>query len=162
MGRRLLWIALLLTVAAALWPVAEDETGGESDMVERSPTPRGRAAVRKARPDQALRPLTQARSERDAEIADLFPGQSFAAPAVSAAPAEPVAPPLPFTYGGRYTEGSKEIVFLKEGEKMHKVRLGDTINATYRVENISTDAITLSFLPLGQQQTLQTGSPAPR
>ena len=69
-----------------------------------------------------------------------------------------MAPALPFSYGGRYTEGNKVFVFLSEGAKMHTVRQGDTVNATYRIEKIDAAAITLTYLPLGQQQTLQTGS----
>ena len=69
-----------------------------------------------------------------------------------------MAPALPFTYGGRYTEGSNVFVFLNEGAKMHTVRQGDTVNATYRIDNIAPAAITLTYLPLGLQQILQTGS----
>ena len=45
---------------------------------------------------------------------------------------------------------------------MHTVRQGDTVNGIYRVEQIAPGAITLTYLPLGLQQTLQTGSPIPR
>ncbi len=155
-GRRALWFVLLLTVVAALWPVPENDT--VDGVAGRASTLRKRGAALEAPPAPQLRSLTQGRSEGEAEILDLFPRQSFVPPVVSAAPEKPVAPALPFTYGGRYTEGNNTIVFLKEGAKMHTVRLGETVNGTYRIEKIDPDAITLSYLPLGQRQTLQTGS----
>ena len=154
MGRRVLWLVLALTVAAALWPVPENDA--VDGAASRTSTPHG--AALEAPPALQPRSLTQGRSAGEAEIVDLFPRQSFAPPVVSAAPEKPVAPALPFTYGGRYTEGNNTIVFLNEGAKMHTVRLGDTVNGTYRIEKIDPDAITLSYLPLGQRQTLQTGS----
>jgi hypothetical protein len=156
MGKRALWIVLLLTVAAALWPVPENDT--VDGAASRSSAPRKRGPALDAPAALQPRSLTQGRSESGADIVDLFPRQSFAPAVVSAAPEKPVAPALPFTYGGRYTEGNNTIVFLKEGEKMRTVRLGDTVNGTYRIEKIDPDAITLNYLPLGQRQTLQTGS----
>jgi len=155
-GRRVLWIVLLLTVAAALWPVPDNDA--VDGVASRSTGPRKREAALAAPTALQPRSLTEGRSGGDADIVDLFPRQSFAPPVVSAAPEKPVAPALPFTYGGRYTEGNNTIVFLKEGEKMRTVRLGDTVNGTYRIEKIDPDAITLNYLPLGQRQTLQTGS----
>lgn len=159
-SKRLLWVVLLLTVVAALWPVAENDT---ADSVATRPA-RGRN--RSSAPDSSaapeLRALTASGAGREREIVDLFPRQGFTPPAVAAAPEKPAAPALPFSYGGRYTEGNKVFVFLSEGAKMHTVRQGDTVNATYRIEKIDAAAITLTYLPLGQQQTLQTGSAARR
>jgi len=158
-GRRLLWIVLLLTVVAALWPVAEnDSVEGVADRPSIGRN-RGASLDRSAAPQ--LRALPPQGETRDAKIVDLFPSQSWTAPAVTAAPEKPAAPALPFVYGGRYTEGSKVFVFLSEGTKMHTVRPGDTVNSTYRIETIAPDAITLTYLPLGLKQTLQTGSTTP-
>lgn len=158
-GKRLLWMVLLLTVVAALWPVPENDT---ADGVATRPSKvRNRASVLNASPAQQLRSLTSPGPAREREIVDLFPRQGWTPPAASAAPEKPSAPPLPFTYGGRYTDGNKVFVFLNEGAKMHTVRQGDTVNATYRIEKIAPAAITLTYLPLGLQQTLQTGSTTP-
>jgi hypothetical protein len=155
-GKRLLWMVLLLTVVAALWPVPENDT---ADGVPTRPSKvRNRASVLDASPTQQLRSLAPPSPAREREIVDLFPRQGWTAPAASAAPEKPMAPALPFTYGGRYTEGSNVFVFLNEGAKMHTVRQGDTVNATYRIDNIAPAAITLTYLPLGLQQILQTGS----
>jgi len=158
-GRRLLWLVLLLTVVAALWPVAENDTA--EGVANRTPVTRNRGAGLDASPAQQLGALRPQGETRDAKIVDLFPSQSWTAPAVAAAPEKPAAPALPFVYGGRYTEGSTVFVFLSEGTKMHTVRLGDTVNSTYRIEKIAPEAITLTYLPLGLQQTLQTGSTTP-
>lgn len=159
-GKRLLWVVLLLTVVAALWPVPEDD--GAGGVATQAPAARKRASLSAPR-IQELHPLTPSGAARKSDIADLFPRQGWTPPvAASAAPEKPTAPPLPFTYAGRYTEGSNIIVYLNEGAKMHKVRLGDTVNATYRIENIAPAAITLTYLPLGLQQTLQTGSATPQ
>lgn len=158
-GKRWLWMILLLTLVAALWPVAQN------DSIEGVPTRtsavRKPAAVHNPSPAQQLRSLSASSPARGRQIEDLFPRQGWTAPAISAAPETPAAPALPFIYGGRYTEGSNLIVFLNEGAKMHTVRLGDTVNATYRIDKITPGAITLTYLPLGLQQTLQTGSTTP-
>lgn len=155
-GKRLLWMVLLLTVVAVLWPVPENDT---ADGVATRPSKvRNRASVLDPSPAQQLRSLTPPSPAREREIVDLFPRQGWTPPAASAAPEKPTAPALPFTYGGRYTEGSNVFVFLNEGAKMHTVRQGDTVNATYRIDNIAPAAITLTYLPLGLQQILQTGS----
>lgn len=156
-GKRLLWTVLLLTIVAALWPLAENDSA--DGVAPRPSTGRKPASILDASPARQLRSLTPASPAREGEIVDLFPRQSYAPPAVNVAPQKPAAPALPFTYGGSYTEGSNVLVFLKEGDKIHTVRLGDTVKGNYRIEKIAPDAITLTYLPLGLQQTLQTGSP---
>jgi hypothetical protein len=152
-------MVLLLTVVAALWPRAKNDT---ADGVATSPsTLRSRAPVLNAPTTLQLRSLTPASPAQNREIGDLFAHQTVTPPATYAAPEQPTAPPLPFTYGGRYTEGKNVFVFLSEGEKMHTARLGDTIDAKYRIEKIGPAAITLTYLPLGLEQTLQTGSTTP-
>ena len=38
------------------------------------------------------------------------------------------------------------------------VRLGDTLDGSYRVEKIEEDGLALTYLPLGTQQTLPFGA----
>jgi hypothetical protein len=83
------------------------------------------------------------------------PGPVVAAPP----PPPPSAPALPFTYMGRLVEGEDIAVFLSQGERNLVVREGDTIDATYRVELIAESAITLTYLPLDQRQTIVIGEP---
>lgn len=154
--KRLLWIALLLTVAAALWPVPENDI---ADGVSARPSRgRNRSSIVDV-PQQQLRSLTPPAPARERKIVDLFPRQDWTASIADAAAEKPSAPPLPFTYAGRYIEGSNVIVYLNEGATMHKVRQGDTVAATYRIDSIAPAAIKLTYLPLGLRQTLPTGSP---
>ena len=163
-GKSLLWVALLATVVAVVWPMPEDRP---AERTVDAALPQGREARKHATPpDEASALRLRALSKTDSNMnspgrtdgVDLFPSQDWTAPPPSAAPEAPTAPALPFAYGGRYTEGSKVFVFLKEGTKMQAARQGDTVNATYRIDKISPAEITLTYLPLGIQQILVTGS----
>lgn len=73
-------------------------------------------------------------------------------------PAAPVAPPLPFTalgfiQGNKIGDGQQQ-TFIREGENLTMIRQGDTINNTYRVDDINAERIVLTYLPLGQKQSL--------
>ncbi|MBI4986641.1 MAG: hypothetical protein HZC24_15190 [Rhodocyclales bacterium] len=93
---------------------------------------------------------------------DLFPAQTWT-PAPALAPeTQPVAPPLPFSFGGRYVEAGRTLVFLMEGERVHAVRVGDTIKGAYRVDAIEPTVVQLTYLPLNLRQSLPTGSVPPR
>ena len=156
-GKRLLWTVLLLTIVAAMWPLPQDNPAEEASGQPHAS--RNRNATRDALPPSLqLGALGATRRSAKSEVVDLFPRQGYTPPVANAAPDKPVAPALPFTYGGSYTEGSTVLVFLKEGDKIHTARLGDKVNAAYRVDKIEPAAITLTYLPLGLQQTLQTGS----
>ena len=76
----------------------------------------------------------------------------------SSPPAAPVAPPLPFTalgfiQGNKIGDGQQQ-TFIREGETLTVIRQGDTINNTYRVDDINAERIVLTYLPLGQKQSL--------
>lgn len=79
-------------------------------------------------------------------------------------PAAPTAPALPFIAVG-FIQGKKigdgqQQTFIQQGETLTMIRRGDTINSTYRVEDITEERVVLTYLPLGQKQTLPlTDSP---
>ena len=75
-------------------------------------------------------------------------------PAVDAPPAAPSAPPLPFSYLGRYIDGEKTEIFIARGEEHYSVRKGETLDGQYKVEAISPAAVTFIYLPLGTRQKL--------
>jgi hypothetical protein len=77
---------------------------------------------------------------------------------VAAPPPAPAAPPLPFTYLGKLVEGDDVAVFLSRGDRNLIVRQGETIDSMYRVELIAESAITLTYLPLNQRQTIVIGA----
>lgn len=77
------------------------------------------------------------------------------APAVAVVP---TAPPLPFQaiggIRGQKIGDGKPIAFLRHGEAVLTVKVGDEIDRTYRVESVTHDAVEFTYLPLKQRQTL--------
>lgn len=70
----------------------------------------------------------------------------------------PVAPPVPFTYFGRYDDPPTRIVVLAKGEQIYTVSEGDVIDETYRVEHIADGSVSLVYLPLGTNQSIRMGA----
>lgn len=94
---------------------------------------------------------------------DLFASHSFLPPPPKlpgrvGPPPAPMAPPLPFRYQGRMTEEGATTVFLAQGERILVARAGDLLNNQYRVESVTTGAVTFMYEPLKQRQTLTLGS----
>jgi len=74
------------------------------------------------------------------------------------------APPLPYKYDGSGELQGKRFVYLaREGRSSAMVGVGDTIDGTYRVENVARDYAVLRYLPLGTPQVLmfQAGAEVP-
>lgn len=69
----------------------------------------------------------------------------------------PMAPPLPFTYLGKKHEDEQWEVFLGRGDQTFIVRQQSLIEGTYRVDSIQPPTLTLTYLPMNQQQTLPIG-----
>jgi hypothetical protein len=109
-------------------------------------------------------PVASAPVHAAAEIGrDLFASHSFLPPppkpvARVGPPPAPMAPPLPFRYQGRMTEEGATTVFLAQGERILVARAGDLLNNQYRVESVTTGAVTFMYEPLKQRQTLTLGS----
>ena len=81
------------------------------------------------------------------------------APVVALPPPVPVAPPLPFTYLGRYGDTDSRTVVLSKGDKVYTVTVGEIIENTYRVNKYTKGAVNLTYLPLNIVQSLRTGEP---
>jgi hypothetical protein len=166
LNKRQTWLGGLglITVLAALWPV--DEHNDVSIQVpEHAAKHHQTAHIEK--PTVHFKPL-QARDISDDEllpaIDNLFPSQSWTPPPPKVAPVvqqAPVAPPLPFVFAGRYVDGSITTAFLTEGTQMHRIKQGETINSTYRIDKIDATTITLTYLPLGSSQILPAGVSLP-
>lgn len=84
-----------------------------------------------------------------------------AAPAPAPPPPPPQAPPLPFTYLGKWTEKGQTTVFLSRGERHVSVRGPGKLDETYAVESIDERQIVLNYLPLGIRQSLALVPGAP-
>jgi len=72
-------------------------------------------------------------------------------------PAAPVAPPLPFTYIGKYIEDGQLNIFLGYRGANLVVKAGDVIQQTYKVESIKPPLMTLRYMPMDVPQNLQIG-----
>lgn len=120
-----------------------------------------------ARGDAQEQDLDLSKLERGAEAAtadaappvDPFARRNFAsaqaAPqAAGAPPAPPAAPPLPFVYLGKAIEDGKLEIFLGRGEKSYSVSAGQKIDGEYRVDELTQNSVTFTYLPLKTRQTL--------
>jgi hypothetical protein len=65
---------------------------------------------------------------------------------------------LPFTFLGKYTEGSVQLLILSRGNRVITAGQGDVVDNQYRIERIDPNSAQLMYLPLGIPQTLSTGS----
>jgi len=77
----------------------------------------------------------------------------------AAPPLPPTAPPLPFTavgaiQGKKIGNGQLQ-AFIQQGEALTVIQKGDTIAGNYRVDDITSDRVVFTYLPLGQKQSLQ-------
>jgi hypothetical protein len=72
-------------------------------------------------------------------------------------PPPPSAPPLPFAYMGKLVDDGRIVIFLTDGDNSYAVREGDTIDQTYRVDAVTEESVSVTYLPLRQKQRLVFG-----
>ncbi len=78
-------------------------------------------------------------------------------PPPPAPPPPPTAPPLPYTYIGKKLQDGKWEVYLAKGDKMEIVTDNMTLGGVYRIDKITPPTLSLTYLPLKQQQTIHIG-----
>lgn len=80
-------------------------------------------------------------------------------------PPRPQAPPLPFTFLGKVTEGSETSIFLYRGGRTLTVRGAGRLDENYEVESVQDGFLVVRYIPLGERQFLELASvlqaPAP-
>ncbi|MFD0668900.1 hypothetical protein ACT80S_14365 [Ramlibacter sp. MAHUQ-53] len=106
-------------------------------------------------PRQVLLPAADAPAPRD-----LFAARSWAPPPTPlpvAAPAAPAAPPLPFAFLGKKLEDGRWEVFVLRDERTLVLREGEVVDGQWRVDRIAPPQLALTYLPLGQAQSLTIG-----
>jgi len=90
---------------------------------------------------------------------NLFPAQSFRPPRIQAAARvvapPPMAPDLPFTYVGAWTEQGRETVFLSQGDAVLSAHLGEDLPGGWRLDSVEPDSLTFTYLSLNQQRNLR-------
>lgn len=128
---------------------------------QRQPEPVHVELERLARPQP--KPDAESGVEPGAEIGNVFGATSWYVPPPPppppppAPPPVPTAPPMPFTYLGRYEDAPAQQAILLKGERMYIVAEGDVIEDTYRVEHLTPGMVELTYLPLDIKQSLSTG-----
>jgi hypothetical protein len=74
--------------------------------------------------------------------------------------AAPTAPPLPFAFLGRYTDGNDETVyFVTRDDRVYDVKPGSAIDSLYSVESVEGGQLVFLYKPLNVRQQLATGDP---
>lgn len=100
---------------------------------------------------------------KSAKWRNLFVSSSWTPPAVPAKPLPPIvvqpptAPLFPFQYVGKKLEDSVWEVYLSRGDQSFLVRVGGMLEGTYRIDSITPQRLTVTYLPLGQSQSLSIG-----
>jgi hypothetical protein len=166
------WVVVIVATAALVVMAPEEESAGGNglyepgELVREAEMPGGQAWLKSNRVElERLARLEKQRRER-IKASDVFNSTSWyvppPAPKVVAPPPAPrvvvvTAPPLPFTYLGRYGEGDARVVILARGDRMYTVGVGEVIDNQYRVDRISGGVVGLTYLPMNVQQSLQTG-----
>lgn len=90
--------------------------------------------------------------------ADLFASQSwYVTPPAPPSP-KPVAPPFPYQYAGSMQDGDDRVLFVTMGQRNYLVRKGDLLGGNYRLDEVDNRMAVFTYLPLNEQQRLQTGT----
>jgi hypothetical protein len=155
-------LAVTLVLSAAS---GKDQTAEEPVLpVERSGhAPAGQPA--QPQPQVELERLNRedASAKPDAAASNVFKAMSWYVPPPPPPPKPPppppppTAPPLPFSFMGRYEEGGTLIILLVKGDRIYTVSEGEVIDNLYRVERLSGGQLELTYLPLNITQTISAG-----
>lgn len=166
MTSRRVWLAfaLVVTLAAAFWPLHEDGSGDRA-VVE--------AVSKPARPAQAIAETPDTGNARQEETGtderfaakaagNLFPHQTWQPPPPPPPKAQPLPPPpppepppLPFSYLGRWAEGGKETVFLAQGDRVYPAHTGDVLANSWRLDTVGPNQLQFTYLPMDRTQTMR-------
>ena len=173
--RWLLWLPLL---GVAIWlGIFADKTPSDQIASSKSPT----IAVQKtSTPASASSILAKAEympleilidrakligsdESKSPKWRNLFVSSSWTPPAAPAKPLPPAtvpaptAPVFPFQYVGKKLENNIWEVYLSRGDQSFLVREGGMLESTYRIDSITPQRLSVTYLPLGQSQSLSIG-----
>jgi hypothetical protein len=104
--------------------------------------------------------------DQDSQSADLFKPHDWHVTSKllepPAPPPKPVAPEVPFSYLGKLEDSPQGTTFfLSENNKVYSVVAGQNIDNVWRLDTEDSSTLNLTYLPLGQPQTLlKTAKPA--
>lgn len=164
-------VAGVATLGAMNWV---DRRGAEPEVVaaaaprRAAPLPAGAASAQVPDDGQVRLEWLNRRPGEDLPRGDPFGTQSMASPqqrqqaaAPPPPPPPPQAPPLPFTYMGKWVEQGKVTIFLARGDHHVAVRGPGKLDESYTVESIGEQQIVLNYVPLGIRQALPLVPTAP-
>jgi hypothetical protein len=177
--KALLWSVASVTAAGWVWrSVHPTDTSDPADLVveraDRKPAPSkfGDFKVSLGKPDDARADTdtgSAVRLRSGPPPVDIFRPHGWLAPPPPPPPPPPPAPavptvlspqpvttpPPPFVIIGRMDDGSSvPKVFINQRESLQVVGVGDVIDSAYRIDAITSDAMTLTYLPTQQPMTL--------
>jgi len=76
---------------------------------------------------------------------------------VAVAPPKPIAPPVPYRVAGQVMHDGLNQVVLVRDDRVFTVGPGETLDNVYRIEAITPDAVTVTYLPLAERQQIPVG-----
>lgn len=162
-------VALVGAAALVLFGDNAPVSGIAEPVTRTAPAPRVAAKDSKPQADTAILRLTpRAELVGDAGDATFASGEGIfmdhnwnppppPPPQSNAPPAPPMAPPIPFMYLGKAAADGAWEVYLSQGDKTYTVRNNTVIDGVYRIEKIAPPLMTVTYLPLKQQQQMNIG-----
>lgn len=163
--RRALYGALAVTIVLSIASGKDWRAMDESVQTSKLSLPRvSRSSAQPApRIELDRLPRENAAVATDAVVGNAFRAMSWYVPPPPPPPSRPLpppppmAPPMPFSFLGRYEEGSTRIILLVRGDRIYTVAEGEVIDNTYRVEKLAGGQLELTYLPLNITQTISAG-----
>lgn len=166
--RQLLFLALAAVAGWSAWLATSDpssDSGADIELAE--PMQRTRTQTRVAATASqipAADTATQPAPERlGLSQVNLFPVQTWYVPPPPpppppyVPPPPPEAPPLPYSYMGRWQEGGVTTVYLTRGTLPLSVRAGQVLDGVWRLDALANGSLNFTYLPLNQTRSLRTG-----
>lgn len=162
------WILLACVPAVFLFAAGTEGTGEEltAGIVEPRHVARTQDSAPQATGAGALDLSRLRRDVAKGEPRNVFTSKSWYVPPPPPPPppprvvvvAPPTAPPLPFTFLGRYVDAGAPTFFLVKGDRVLTVKVGDVIEGIYRVDGVVGSSLGLTYLPLNIKQQLDMGN----
>lgn len=161
--RIVLWgtLAAVVSWTAFLAHTPHDGTQTDAAMHSRPPhdstapplQPPARPAAKPSPDDLASRLDT--RMEKN-----LFPGAALDQAGAPLRPTPPPqAPPLPFTYAGRWQADDQTTYYLANGDQVIRAQVGQVVVHDWLLEAASGQALDFLYVPLKQTRSLRMGEP---
>lgn len=162
--KNMLWILLLLTLAASFYVAQQDDGANQTDdviVLSRAESKHMNRAEISKRPQQEKQISSQLlRAQLTDEPKNIFTAYISDAELQQQnvdAPIE-VPPANPFIFAGKLVDDGKIIVFLMDAQKNYSVVTGDILEEVWQVKSIVPPMMTIRYLPLKIDMQLQIGA----